>query len=143
MFGARIGRGVVIKAGVRVKYPWLLEVGDHTWLGEDCWIDNLVTVTIGTNVCISQGAYLCTGNHDWKDTRFGLMVQPITIKTGAWVGARAGLAPGVTIGEGAVLTLGSFATRDIPDWEIHAGNPASCVGRRDLAVRDSELGVLS
>jgi putative colanic acid biosynthesis acetyltransferase WcaF len=77
LFGARIGANVIIKPGVRVKYPWRLFLGDHSWVGEDCWIDNLADVTIGSNVCISQGAYLCTGNHDWSDPAFGLIVRPI------------------------------------------------------------------
>src|SRR5579859_3880583 len=78
-FGATVGRGVVVKTGVRVKYPWRLRVGDYSWIGEDVWIDNLGDVQIGSNVCISQGAYLCTGNHDWSDPAFGLRVQEITI----------------------------------------------------------------
>ena len=129
-FGARVGRKVVIKPGVRVKYPWLLEVGDHSWLGEDCWIDNLAAVKIGCNVCISQGAYLCTGNHDWSDPAFGLVVKPITLRDGAWVGARAVIAPGVEIGECGVAAAGSVVTKEIAPYEIHAGNPARFVRRR-------------
>lgn len=92
-FGARIARDVVIKPGVRVKYPWLLSAGDHTWIGEDVWIDNLAPVTLGRDVCISQAAYLCTGNHDWSDPAFGLIVRPITVHDGAWIGARAVISP--------------------------------------------------
>src|SRR4051794_36257417 len=84
LFGARIGPGVVIKPGVRVKYPWRLTIGADSWIGEDCWIDNLEQVTIGSSACLSQGAYLCTGNHDWSDSAFGLMTKPITIGDGAW-----------------------------------------------------------
>ena len=69
-FGARIGRGLVIKPRVSVKYPWFLELGDHVWLGEGVWIDNHTTVAVGSHVCISQGAYLFTGNHDWNDPLF-------------------------------------------------------------------------
>src|SRR5580692_2251944 len=67
LFGARIGDRVVIKPGVTIKYPWHLEVGDDCWIGENSWIDNLTTVQLGNNVCVSQGAYFCTGNHDWSD----------------------------------------------------------------------------
>ena len=69
----------MVKPGVRVKYPWRLRVGDHAWLGEDCWIDNLADVQIGAHACISQAAYLCTGNHDWADPAFALILGPITI----------------------------------------------------------------
>ncbi len=132
LFGAEIAEGVIIKPGVRVKYPWRLKVGSHCWIGEDCWIDNLDQVTLGDNVCISQGAYLCTGNHDWSDPGFGLLLGPIEIEAGAWVGARAMIAPGVTVGQCAVLSGGSVATKDIPAYEVHAGNPAHFIRLRVL-----------
>ena len=137
-FGARIGSGVVIKPGVRIKYPWLLTVGDHTWLGEDCWIDNLVSVTLGNNVCISQGAYLCTGNHDWSDIHFGLMVRPITILDGAWIGAQAIVTPGIVVGQCAVLTAGSVATNNLPPFHIYCGNPAKLSRIRTSIRKASE-----
>jgi putative colanic acid biosynthesis acetyltransferase WcaF len=133
LFGAKIGTGVVIRPGVRVKYPWLLSIGDHSWLGEDCWIDNLVLVTIGSNACLSQGCYLCTGNHNWADVGFTLITKPITVCDGAWVGARALVAPGLTVGECAILTAGSVGKKDIPPYEIHDGNPAHFVKKRRFA----------
>lgn len=139
IFRAKIGVGVVIKPGVRIKYPWLLSVGDHSWLGEDCWIDNLAPVSLGKNVCISQGAYLCTGNHDWTDENFSLFVKPINIADGAWVCARAFVAPGVNLGEYAVLTAASVATDDIPPFHIHGGNPAKLLRVRH--VRDHQHAV--
>jgi putative colanic acid biosynthesis acetyltransferase WcaF len=129
-FGARIGREVVIKPGVRVKYPWWLTIGDASWVGEDCWIDNLTWVHIGKSVCISQGVYLCTGNHDWTDPSFPTMVEPIRIDDGAWIGARALICPGVTIGQEGVATAGSVVNHDIMLREIHSGNPASFQGKR-------------
>ena len=137
-FGARVGAGVVIKPGVRVKYPWLLSMGDHVWLGEGCWIDNLVPVAIGSSACISQEAYLCTGNHDWSDPGFGLIVKPISVGAGAWIGARSMVAPGVSFGECAVLASGSVATKDIPPYEIHSGNPATFSRVRILRTPESE-----
>jgi putative colanic acid biosynthesis acetyltransferase WcaF len=131
-FGARIGTGAVIKPAVRVKYPWLFEIGNDCWIGEDCWIDNLAPVTLGSNVCISQGAYLCTGNHDWSDPAFGLRVGAISLRDGSWVGARAVLCPGVEFGEGAIATAGSVVAQSIPAWEIHAGNPAKRVKVRTI-----------
>jgi putative colanic acid biosynthesis acetyltransferase WcaF len=124
LFGARIGMGVMIKPGVRVKFPWRLVIGDHAWLGEDVWIDNLAPVTIGSHCCISQGAFFCTGSHDWSSESFDLIVKPITIADHAWIGARATVAPGVCVGEGAVLSLGSVATGDLAPWSVHAGMPA-------------------
>lgn len=134
-FGARIGRNVVIKPGLHVKYPWFLAVGNNAWLGERAWIDNFVPVTIGANACVSQGAYLCTGNHDWADPGMGLVVKPITVGDGAWVGAFARIGPGVTVGEEAIVTLGSVLLKDAEPGGIYTGNPAQKV--RERSVRDT------
>jgi putative colanic acid biosynthesis acetyltransferase WcaF len=131
-FGARIGKGVVVKPGVRVKFPWRLQVGDDSWIGENVWIDNLAEVSIGSNSCISQGAYLCTGSHDWASRTFDLVTKEIRIADGAWVSAKSVVGPGVVIGEGAVLGLSSVATRSIEDWSIYRGNPAVFVKRRAI-----------
>jgi putative colanic acid biosynthesis acetyltransferase WcaF len=119
LFGARIGREVVIKPGVHVKFPWRLSVGDHSWLGENVWIDNVGDVAIGSNVCISQGAYLCTGSHDWSHANFALIVRPITVGDGAWIAARSVVGPGVAVGEGAVLALGAVASGNLIPWTIY------------------------
>ena len=133
-FGARIGRGVLIKPNVHVKHPWHLEIGDHAWIGERAWIDNFVTVRIGANTVVSQGAYLCTGNHDWSDPGMGLVVKPITVEDGAWVGAFARIAPGVTMGREAILTLGSVLLEDAKEGGVYTGNPAVRV--RERTIRD-------
>jgi putative colanic acid biosynthesis acetyltransferase WcaF len=132
LFGARIGVGVIVKPNVRIKFPWRLEIGDHSWIGEEVWIDNLALVKIGSNACISQGAYVCTGSHDWSSPTFDLIVKPITIGDGAWVAAKSTVGPGVTVGEGAVLGLGSTASKDLDPWCIYSGAPAEFVKKRIL-----------
>jgi putative colanic acid biosynthesis acetyltransferase WcaF len=132
LFGAKIGSGVVARHGIKVKYPWHLSIGDDCWIGEDCWFDNLAPISIGSDVCISQGVYLCTGNHDWSDPAFGLIVKGITLRDGAWVGAKCVVGPGVEIGECAIAAAGSVVTKDIPAFEIHNGNPASFLRLRPL-----------
>ncbi|HEV2763439.1 MAG TPA: WcaF family extracellular polysaccharide biosynthesis acetyltransferase [Pyrinomonadaceae bacterium] len=132
LFGASVGRGVVIKPCVNIKYPWLLEVGDHAWLGEGAWIDNLARVKLGASVCVSQGAYIFTGNHDYKKRTFDLIVRPVVIEDGAWVGARAVVCPGVRMGSHSVLTVGSVARKDTEPFVIYCGNPAAPVRRRVL-----------
>lgn len=124
-FGAQIGTGVALKPGVRIKFPWRLAIGDHSWIGENVWIDNLAQVSIGAHACVSQGAYLCTGSHDWGKDSFDLITSPITVGNHAWVGARAVLAPGSTLGPGAVLTMASFGCGTMEGWTIHTGNPAT------------------
>lgn len=130
IFGAKIGTGVYIKPGVKVKFPWLLTIGDHCWIGEDAWIDNLTNVIIGSNVCVSQGAYICTGNHDWKTTNMRLFSQPIRLEDGCWIGARAIVSPGVTIGRCSIAALGSVVAANIPAFEIWSGNPAGFARKR-------------
>lgn len=134
-FGAKIGKNVLIKPGLHVKYPWHLVVGDNVWLGERAWIDNFVPVTIGDNACVSQGAYLCTGNHDWSDPGMGLVVKPIAVEPGAWVGAFARVGPGVTVGEEAIVALGSVLLSDAEPRGVYRGNPA--VRIRERTIRDT------
>lgn len=130
MFGASIGSSVVIKPRVTIKYPWKLAVGDHSWIGEQVWIDNLDQVTIGAHVCISQGALLLCGNHDYTKPAFDLITGPIVLEDGVWIGAKASLAPGVTCGSHSVLSMGSVASKDLETWKVYQGNPAVAVRER-------------
>jgi len=132
LFGAQLGRNVRIKPGVRVKFPWRLIVGNDVWIGENVWIDNLASVLLESNVCLSQKVYLCTGNHDWSDRTFQLRIAPIHIKEGSWIAAGAMVGPGVTVERGAVLTLGGVAVRSLDAMTIYAGNPAQPVKPRVL-----------
>jgi putative colanic acid biosynthesis acetyltransferase WcaF len=123
-FGARIGKGVTIRPGVRVKYPWKFTIGEFSMVGEDAWIDNLAPVTVGAHVCISQGAYLCTGNHDWSCPFFSYRLGEIRVGDGAWIGARALVGPGVELGVCAVVGAGSVCTHNVAAHMIVSGNPA-------------------
>lgn len=130
LFGAKIGAGVVIKPSVNIKYPWKLIVGRHVWIGENVWIDNLAPVTIGDHVCLSQGAFILTGNHNFKSASFDLITKPITLENGVWIGAKAVVCPGVTCCSHSVLTVGSVATKDMFAWTIYSGNPAQAIKER-------------
>ncbi len=134
MFGAKVGRGVNIKPSVNIKYPWLLKIGDFSWIGEGVWIDNLTDVEIGRNVCLSQGAMLLTGNHNFKKVAFDLMVEKIVLEDGVWVGANAIVGPGVTCRSHSVLTVNSVAASELPSYSICRGNPA--VKIRDRIVEE-------
>lgn len=129
-FGAKIGRGVVIKPQVKITFPWKLEVGDFVWLGEECWLLNLEQIVIGRNVCISQRAFLCAGNHNYSLPTFDLIVKPIVVEDGAWLGAGCWVGPGVRVGSHAVLAAGSVMAKNMEPWGIYRGNPAEVVKRR-------------
>lgn len=133
LFGARVGIGVVIKPKVRIKYPWKLRIGNHAWIGEGVWIDNLDEVSIGSHCCISQGAMLLCGNHNYKKSSFDLMIGSITLEDGVWIGAQATVCPGVKCGSHAVLTVGSVATKNLEADGIYQGNPAVKVKTREIA----------
>jgi putative colanic acid biosynthesis acetyltransferase WcaF len=132
IFGARVGRGFVLKPRVTIKYPWFLCVGDYVWIGEGTWIDNMAFVRLGNNVCISQGAYILTNNHNYKNETFDLKNESIVIEDGVWVGAKATVCPGVTLKSHSVLTVGSVATSDTEPYTIYQGNPAKPVRARTI-----------
>jgi len=129
-FGASIGHNCRIKPGLRVKFPWRLQVGHACWLAEDAWIDNLAPVQLGDRVCLSQGVYICTGNHNFRSPAFDLQLGPIVIESDAWIAARAVLAPGTVVGAGAVVSLGAVVSGVVPRGAIMRGNPAVIVGER-------------
>jgi putative colanic acid biosynthesis acetyltransferase WcaF len=133
-FGATVGSGVVIKPDVNIKYPWFLEIGDDCWIGEGVWVDNLAKVTIGSNVVLSQGAYLLTGSHDYTKESFDLMLNEIILEDGVWIGAKATVCPGVVCKSHAVLAVGSVATKELKAFSVYQGNPAVC--KRERKVGD-------
>ena len=123
-FGAKVGKKVVIKPCVIIKYPWHLSIGDHSWIGEKVWIENAGDITIGANCCVSQGAMLLSGNHDFTKDAFDPFVKPIVLKDGVWVGTKAVVCPGVTMGEDSVLAVNSVLTKDTSPRSVWQGNPA-------------------
>jgi putative colanic acid biosynthesis acetyltransferase WcaF len=132
MFGAKIGNSVVIKPKVNIKYPWFLEIGDFAWIGEQVWIDNLATVKIGAHSCLSQGALLLSGNHDYKKKTFDLIIDKIIIEEGVWIGAKSIVNQGVICGQNSVLGAGSILSQNLPKMEIWSGNPAKFVRLRKI-----------
>lgn len=130
LFGARVGKGVVIHPGVNIKFPWRLTVGDHSWIGQCVWLDNLDRLTIGNNVVISQGAMIIQGSHDYKKVDYPTYTRPVVLEDGCWVGAGAIVTLGVTMRSHAVLAAGSVATKDLEAYTIHQGNPAQPVRER-------------
>ena len=129
-FGAHVGKGLVIKPNVRIKYPWRLTIGDHCWIGREAWLDNIEDIRLGSHVCVSQRVYLCTGDHDHRRTTFDLTAKPIVVHDGAWVGASALVIAGVEIHANAVVAGGSVVVKDVASGVIVGGNPAKPIGTR-------------
>lgn len=126
-FGAKLGRGVIIRSRVDISHPWRLTIGDHVWLGEEVKILSLARVTIESNVCISQRAFLCTGSHDFRSPGFNLVTKPIVIRERSWIAAQVFVAPGVTFGPDSMARAGSVVFEDVPAGTIVQGNPARAV----------------
>ncbi len=130
LFGAKIGKGLIIKTNVRIKNPWRLEIGFDSWIGESVWIDNLENVSIGNSVCLSQGSMLLTGNHDYTLSDFPYRLGKIILEDGVWIGAKSTVCPGVVCKSHSILTVNSVATKDLNPWTIYSGNPAVNVRER-------------
>lgn len=130
MFGAKIGSGVVIKPRVNIHMPWKLVIKSNVWIGEEVFMLNFEKVTIGSNVCISQRAFICGGNHDYRIPSMPYRNGPVTLQDGCWVGASCFIGPGVTIGTDSIITAGSVLTVSAGDNGIFRGNPALRISSR-------------
>ena len=133
LFGAKVGSNVNIYPSALIYYPWNLNIGDWSAIGEWALIYNLGTTTIGQRTTISQRAHLCAGTHDYRDPAMRLLKPPIHIADDAWICADAFVGPGVTIGEGAVVGARAVAVgKDVPAWTVVVGNPAKEIRKRVL-----------
>jgi putative colanic acid biosynthesis acetyltransferase WcaF len=129
-FGAKLGKHITIKPYVNIKYPWNLTISDHVWIGENVWLDSLEMITIGANSCISQGATILTGSHNYKRAAFDLITGPVILEDGVWIGAGAIVNQGITIASHAMLTSGSVATKSLEPYAVYQGNPAAKIRQR-------------
>jgi putative colanic acid biosynthesis acetyltransferase WcaF len=121
IFGASVGRAVLIRSGIRVHLPWNLEIGDDCWIGEEVWFINHEKIRIGSNVCISQRSIICSSGHDYRSKSLEYAHKPVEIKSGAWVCLDSKVLPGVTIGECSVVSAGEIVRKSIPDYSILVG----------------------
>lgn len=139
-FGAKMGANCHFYPGSKVWAPWNLVCADQVTAGDGAEIYNPAPISLGSHAILSQGAFLCGATHDYDDAAFPLIAFSMSLGAYAWVCARASVAPGVNLGEGAVLGLGSVATRDLDAWSVYAGTPAVKVKERRRIVADSAEG---
>lgn len=123
LFGAHIGKGVLIRPTARFTYPWKVTIGNYSWIGDDVVLYSLDQIRIGEHCVISQKSYLCTGSHDIQDPAFGLKTASITIDNGAWVAADCFVGPGVQIGANAVIGARSNVLTNMPSGQVCWGSP--------------------
>jgi putative colanic acid biosynthesis acetyltransferase WcaF len=124
LFGAQIGTGVIIRPTARFTYPWKVEIGDYSWIGDDVVFYSLESICIGCHCVISQECYLCTGSHDIQDSAFALITAPIAIGNGVWIATDCFIAPGIKIGANAVIGARSSVFSNIPTQQVCWGTPA-------------------
>ncbi len=132
LFGARIGKGARPHPRVRIWLPRNLEMGEYSILGDDVDCYCVDRITIGAHAVVSQYTYLCTATHDYKDPAFPLVTAPINIGDRSWVAAGAFIAPGVSVGEGAVVGARACVFKDVEPWTVVGGNPARVIKNRSM-----------
>ncbi len=135
LFGATIGKGVLIRKSVKCNYPWKLTIGDRCWIGDEATLYTLDQITLESDVVVSQQAYLCTGSHDPSDPAFGLRTAPITVRRGAWIALGALVMPGISIGNGALIGARAVLTHDAAERTIYTGSPARARGHREITAK--------
>ena len=124
IFGAKIGKKAIIRPTVRITYPWKVSIGNYSWIGDDVVLYSLGEIEIGNNTVISQKSYLCTGSHNYVKETFDIFAKKITIGNSCWVATDVFIAPGVTVGDGAVIGARSTVFKELkPNW-IYKGTPA-------------------
>jgi putative colanic acid biosynthesis acetyltransferase WcaF len=130
LFGAQIGKGVIVRPSVTIPYPWKLQIGDYSWIGDHAVLYCFANITIGKNVVISQKSYLCAGTHDYRSPGFDIQAFPIVIEDEAWLAADVFVAPGITVGRGAVVGSRSSVFGDLPGMMVCVGSPARPIRAR-------------
>lgn len=132
LFGAEIGKGVIIRPSVTVTYPWKVKIGDYSWIGDDVVLYSLGDIEIGRNSVVSQKGYICTGSHDYTKADFPIFAEKITIGNGCWLATDVYVAPGVSIGDDAVVGARSSVFKSIEGGYVFTGSPVKAIKKREM-----------
>lgn len=130
LFGAKIGKKVIIRPTVEITYPWKVKIGDYSWIGDNVSLYSLGEIEIGSNVVISQKSYLCTGSHNYNKSDFPIYAKKIKILDGVWIATDVFIAPGITIGKETVVGARSSVFKNLDDGNVYIGSPALFVKKR-------------
>jgi len=132
LFGAEIGQKVLVRPSVRITYPWKLKIRDYSWIGDDVELYTWGEISIGSDTVISQRSYLCAAGHDFTVPSFDTFQKPIVIGNQVWIATDVFIAPGITIGDAAVVGTRSTVLSDLPKAMICYGNPAKPMKPREI-----------
>jgi len=130
LFGAKIGKNVIVRPTATITYPWKLTIGDDSWIGDHVTLYTLGPIVIGRDAVVSQHSYLAAASHDYTKPSFDIFAKQITIEDEAWVAAHCFIGPGVTVGRGAVVGSCSVAFKDVPPMMVCMGNPLKVIRPR-------------
>lgn len=130
LFGAKIGKNVILRPSVKITYPWKISIGDYSWIGDDVNLYSLGEIEIGKNVVVSQKSYLCTGSHDYLKPNFPIFSKKIVIKDQCWIATDVFISPGVTVEEGTIVGSRSSVYNNLPSNKICIGTPAKVIKNR-------------
>ena len=131
LFGAKIGKKVILRPSVRITFPWKVSIGEFSWIGDNVELYSLGNITIGNNVVISQKSYICTGSHDYLSEGFDIFALPINIKDKAWIATDVFVGPGVTIEEGVVVGARSSVFKNLEKGWVYTGHPLIKIKKRE------------
>lgn len=129
-FGAKIGKGVIVRPTAQITYPWKIKIGYNSWIGDDVVLYSLGEIEIGKNTVISQKSYLCGGTHDYNKMDFTILNKPIIVKDNCWLATDVFVAPGITIEKGTIVGARSSVFKNLPEMKICVGNPAIAIKDR-------------
>jgi putative colanic acid biosynthesis acetyltransferase WcaF len=130
IFGAKVGKNVLLRPSVKITYPWKVSIGDNSWIGDEVVLYSLGRINIGSNTVISQRSYLCTGSHDYTEVSFPIYEKQIEIGNECWIATDVFVAPGVVIGDRAVIGSRSTILKDVEEGTVNFGSPSRMVKRR-------------
>lgn len=133
VFGAQIGKGVLVRPSARITYPWKVSIGDYSWIGDDAVLYSLGEIQIGSHAVVSQRSYVCTGTHDSGMLTFDILARKIVIEDEAWIATDVFVGPGVTIGRGTVVGARSSVYKELPSMVVAVGTPAKPIRKREIA----------
>lgn len=132
-FGAKIGKGTRIRSTTKITYPWKVEIGSNTWIGDDCVLYSLGEIKIGSNVAVAHKVYFNTGGHDYEKITFDIFSKPLVVEDECWITNDVYIAPGVTIGKGTIIGARSTVLKSMPAGKICVGSPAKPIKDRIIS----------